>query len=226
MKRTFRFSSKRANASQRRKVAWLAIPAAAACVGIAVCTLVLKTQPVTARAARHAAVSSAVSGTAKAAAVSSSASLTGAALAKASLPVTQVSLVAAVKPIWVDVRLSTQTVVVYDAQNRVVTSFICSSGAAGDDTPKGTFTVSAWGGYAERGTSFYSAEYAEGAYYYVRFNKHILFHSVPYDKNGNIIQSQADDLGTPSSHGCIHLSIDDAKWIYQNIPSGTKVVVE
>ena len=26
------------------------------------------------------------------------------------------------------------------------------------------------------------------------------------------------------SHGCVRLQIDNAKWIYDNIPSGTKVV--
>lgn len=32
-------------------------------------------------------------------------------------------------------------------------------------------------------------------------------------------------LGINASHGCVRLAIDDAKWIYDNIPSKTKVVV-
>ena len=32
-------------------------------------------------------------------------------------------------------------------------------------------------------------------------------------------------VGIPLSHGCVRLEIGNAKWIYDNIPSGTHVVV-
>ena len=32
-------------------------------------------------------------------------------------------------------------------------------------------------------------------------------------------------LGMGLSHGCVRLQIDNAKWIYDNIPRGSKVVV-
>ena len=32
-------------------------------------------------------------------------------------------------------------------------------------------------------------------------------------------------LGINASHGCVRLSIENAKWIYNTIPSGTKVIV-
>ncbi|MFT8728124.1 MAG: L,D-transpeptidase [Liquorilactobacillus ghanensis] len=51
-----------------------------------------------------------------------------------------------------------------------------------------------------------------------------LFHSTPTASQGDFIQSDANDLGKkPSSHGCVHLSISDSKWIYENIKYGTKV---
>lgn len=153
-------------------------------------------------------------------AAASSTPLTPAQVAASHLPAVQVSLADAEKPLWVHVQLSTQNVVVYDAQNRVVAAFICSSGSAGNDTPTGTYTVK------DRGESFYNPKYQEGAYNWVRFNGSYLFHSVPFDANHNIIPEQVADLGEPSSHGCIHLSMDDSKWIYDNIPKGTKVVVE
>lgn len=153
-------------------------------------------------------------------ATASSTPLTPAQVATSHLPAVQVSLADAEKPLWVHVQLSTQNVVVYDAQNRVVEAFICSSGSAGNDTPTGTYTVT------DRGESFYNPKYQEGAYNWVRFNGSYLFHSVPFDANRNIIPEQVADLGEPSSHGCIHLSMDDSKWIYDNIPRGTKVVVE
>ncbi|MFQ9071670.1 MAG: L,D-transpeptidase [Faecalibacillus faecis] len=36
---------------------------------------------------------------------------------------------------------------------------------------------------------------------------------------------QDNRTGIPLSHGCVRLEIQYAKWIYDNIPSGTKVVV-
>ena len=45
------------------------------------------------------------------------------------------------------------------------------------------------------------------------------------DKDGQVIQEEAEKLGQPSSHGCVRLSIEDAKWIYDNVPEKTKVVI-
>jgi lipoprotein-anchoring transpeptidase ErfK/SrfK len=52
-----------------------------------------------------------------------------------------------------------------------------------------------------------------------------LFHSVIVDRQGNIIRSEALKLGHPASHGCIRLSLSDAKWVYEHIKAGTKVVI-
>jgi lipoprotein-anchoring transpeptidase ErfK/SrfK len=32
-------------------------------------------------------------------------------------------------------------------------------------------------------------------------------------------------LGIRASHGCIRLDINNAKYIYENIPQGTKVII-
>lgn len=155
--------------------------------------------------------------TAKSSSVSASA---GSSSESTVLQPVQVSLQDAVKPLWIHVSITTQAVTVYDADSKVVESFLCSTGSPGYDTPKGTFSV------YNRGKSFFSQKYQEGAYYWVAFYEDYYFHSVPFDKNKNIIQSIANDLGREDSHGCVHLSIDDSKWIYDNIPNGTKVVIE
>ena len=50
-----------------------------------------------------------------------------------------------------------------------------------------------------------------------------LFHSVLYNKyNGSLNDGR---LGMALSHGCVRLDINNAKWIYDVIPSGTTVVV-
>ncbi|HHV32289.1 MAG: L,D-transpeptidase [Ruminococcaceae bacterium] len=131
-----------------------------------------------------------------------------------------VDLKAADKPLWVKVSIPEQRVFVYDASDRMVKNFICSTGLEGSDTPTGTFTVS------DRGKSFFSPQYQEGAYYWTRFKGSFLFHSIPFDKNEKIEPEEADKLGTKASHGCVRLAIEDAKWIYDNVPRGTKVVIE
>ena len=132
----------------------------------------------------------------------------------------QVSLTDAEKPLWVDVKIGDQTTTVYDAKKRVVESYLCSTGSPGYDTPTGTFSVYA---KAER---FYASEYKEGAYWAVKFYGNYYFHSVPFDKDNNFIEQIADDLGHKDSHGCVHLSVDNSKWLYDNVPVGAKVVIE
>ncbi len=53
----------------------------------------------------------------------------------------------------------------------------------------------------------------------------ILFHSVPYEKKDKATLEwwEYDKLGTKASLGCIRLKVIDAKWIYDNCISGTKV---
>jgi len=43
------------------------------------------------------------------------------------------------------------------------------------------------------------------------------------DRNKNILDYT---LGKPASHGCVRMTVEDAKWIYDTIPNGTKVIVQ
>ena len=134
--------------------------------------------------------------------------------------VTKVSLEQAAKPLRIEVSLEDQRVRVLDAEDRIVQDYACSSGEAGSETPTGTFTVT------DRGESFYNPDLGEGAYYWTRFYGTFLFHSLPFDKNQKMEPEEAAKLGTPASHGCIRLKTENAKWIYDNIPDGTKVTVQ
>lgn len=98
-----------------------------------------------------------------------------------------------------------------------IKSFKCSTGIESEKTPTGIFDV------RERGAWFFSDKYNQGGKYWVQFYGDYLFHSVPYNKD----QSEVVDytLGVPASHGCIRLKTEDAKWIYDNIESGTKVII-
>ncbi len=56
----------------------------------------------------------------------------------------------------------------------------------------------------------------------------ILFHSVYYYENANpasLATGEYNKLGQAASHGCIRLTVADAKWIYDNCASGTQVII-
>lgn len=92
----------------------------------------------------------------------------------------------------------------------------CSPGKPSTPTVKGEFKVTG------RGLSFGKATY--DCWYYTQFYGDYLFHSVIYNK-GSKTSIQDGRLGMQLSHGCVRLNINDAKWIYDNIPNGTKVIV-
>lgn len=89
----------------------------------------------------------------------------------------------------------------------------CSPGAAYTPTVIGEFTVYGKG---------YSFGHGYTCYYYTQFYGDYLFHSVPYDQGTFNIQDGR--LGQNLSQGCVRLAIQNAKWIYDNVPYGTKVV--
>ncbi|MCL6443244.1 MAG: L,D-transpeptidase [Alicyclobacillus sp.] len=125
--------------------------------------------------------------------------------------------------VWIDVSLSKQRIYIMHG-NDVLYTMITSSGLPGPDTytPTGVYHIQ-----PERGTWFFVDRFDEGAEYWVSWKGHgqYLFHSVPFDENHHVIKSSAAKLGVPDSHGCFHLTVADAKWIYDNIPTGTKVVI-
>lgn len=127
--------------------------------------------------------------------------------------------------LWIHVSLAKQRLYLMN-HHHVLYTMYASSGVPTADrkTPRGTYHVQ-----AERGKYFYSASVDKGAYYWVSWLNHgeYLFHSTPVDAQGHFIKSDAADLGKrPSSHGCIHLSVADSKWVYNNIKYGTKVVID
>lgn len=96
-------------------------------------------------------------------------------------------------------------------------AFVCSVGYA---TPTGAFSL----GEKLRWHLLDGPSYGQ---YCTRITGSILFHSVWYYSQNKADQSyiQYNKLGTTASHGCVRLTVADAKWIYDNCPSGTKVTI-
>ena len=92
----------------------------------------------------------------------------------------------------------------------------CSPGKPSTPTVKGEFKVTG------RGLSFGKPTYT--CWYYTQFYGNYLFHSVIYNK-GSKTSIQDGRLGMQLSHGCVRLALSEAKWIHDNIPNGTKVIV-
>lgn len=101
-------------------------------------------------------------------------------------------------------------------QWRLEKSFLCATGKNESPTTRGEFKTS------DRGIWFYSERLGSGAKYWIRFNGAYLFHSVAMDRSKNTIDGI---LGEKRSSGCVRLAVDDAKWIYENIPANTTVVI-
>ena len=115
---------------------------------------------------------------------------------------------------------STVTVYTADEDNRYTVPFMAMVFSGGSDTPTGYFATPikyewrllsgpCYGQYATRIWDAY------------------LFHSVPYytQHKDDVEYDQFNQLGTPASLGCIRLAVVDVKWIYDNCPLGTPVII-
>ena len=122
------------------------------------------------------------------------------------------------------VDVSDQKVYVYswtgDQYQGPIYQFTCASGKKDTPTPLGTYQA---GGKA-CDEWYYFKEfhcYAKWAYHIVGG---IFFHSntmsEPKGKPSN------GGLGHRASHGCIRMKVDEVKWIFDNCPEGTTVVIQ
>lgn len=119
------------------------------------------------------------------------------------------------------VNRANNVVTVYEG-NTPIKAMTCSTGRSGHETPVGTFTV----------LSHYRWWMLDGpsmGQYCSHFLSSYLFHSVPvYGTSKNAYGVRATDynmLGKAASGGCIRLTVADAKWIYDNVPIGSTVII-
>lgn len=100
---------------------------------------------------------------------------------------------------------------------KLVKNMLCTVGKASTPTIKGTFHV------GNKGGSFIVKDNSKlMCKYYTQISGNYLFHTVLLYRNGSIANGT---LGAKISHGCIRLSIPDAKYIYSNIPKGTTIYI-
>ena len=127
---------------------------------------------------------------------------------------------------WVKVNEQCNVVTVYEKSGgkwKPIRAMLCSTGLKkpGKETPRGTYYM---GGRRQWGVMFFGV-YAQ---YCTTISGDYLFHSVQYNKQRNYKSQPTDEfnkLGRHASHGCVRMSVMDAKWIYDNCKAGTKVTI-
>ena len=115
---------------------------------------------------------------------------------------------------------STVTIYVPDEEGRYTVPYMAMACSGGDGTPTGfwftpvkyqwrTLVGPCYGQYATRIWDSY------------------LFHSVPYytQHMDDVEYEQFNKLGSYASLGCIRLAVVDVKWIFDNCPIGTPVII-
>lgn len=100
-----------------------------------------------------------------------------------------------------------------------VKAMVCSTGV-NNATPLGKFKL----GGKYRWHELMGPVYGQ---YCCRITGHVLFHSVYYSTTdpSTLNYNAYNRLGTAASHGCVRLTVADAKWIYDNCSSGTTVEI-
>lgn len=106
----------------------------------------------------------------------------------------------------------------------LVRQCICSTGVEVNKLPDGIYPIKnvkyKWEKMLSHGDPLY-------AQYVTKITGSFLFHSVPYTatKKNALDMKRYKKLGTAASGGCIRLTVECAKWIYDNCPAGTPVKV-
>ncbi len=106
----------------------------------------------------------------------------------------------------------------------LVRQCICSTGENINKLPDGYYPLKnskhKWQTMLSHGDPLY-------AQYTTRITGSFLFHSVPYTSTNKdaLDMSRYKNLGKAKSGGCIRLTVECAKWIYDNCPAGTPVYV-
>lgn len=101
---------------------------------------------------------------------------------------------------------------------KLIKSFVVGTGAAGSPTPVGVTTVS----YKQAGgwtTGSYTVRPVVGFYPGTGYAFHSRLSYPGTDKEYDF------SAGYPVSHGCVRMYKNDIRWIYNNIPVGTTVVI-
>lgn len=110
---------------------------------------------------------------------------------------------------WIDINLSSQQLYAFFG-NEVIRTFIVSTGMSYTPTPTGVFHI-----YVKYPSAdmFGPGYYLPGVPSVMYFNKDYGIHGAYWHMN----------FGTPMSHGCVNMTLEDAAWLFEWSSVGTAV---
>ncbi|MDD6049771.1 MAG: peptidoglycan-binding protein [Clostridiales bacterium] len=130
-------------------------------------------------------------------------------------------------PYAITVDVANQVTTVYGLDEngeytKIVRQMLCSTGMKGYPSDVGDWVLN---GRTARWCYF--PKWGSHAQYWTRINSSIAFHSVIYNSVNTMDLSvkSYNKLGSRASHGCIRLTVADARWIYNNCGAGTVVTI-
>ena len=133
----------------------------------------------------------------------------------------------ALKPYVLKVSIAKQRVYVYGLDGngeytKLLRTMKCSTGKNDTPTPKGTYQATTGPGSRWH----YFKKFDIWAQYAYSIEGDYLFHSVLFEqKGGTATWGSVNNLGSKASHGCVRLAVENAKWVYENCPPKTKVII-
>lgn len=118
---------------------------------------------------------------------------------------------------WIEVDLSEQRTTAYEKASAIRT-FTVATGVRGHDTVKGEFAI--W--HKNRSQTMQGGSKADGSYYSIPNVEWVSYFYKDYALHGAWWRKV---FGYPASHGCVNMTNDDAHWVFDWAPIGTKVIV-
>jgi len=118
---------------------------------------------------------------------------------------------------FIAVSKSERQVYIYHKENNSwvnIKVFTCNIGATESPTIEGNFNSGLKGKHLKIDETYVK--------YFTQISGNYLFHSVIYNEKGQVIDGR---LGEAVSHGCVRLSVKNAKYIYETIPARTGIKI-
>jgi lipoprotein-anchoring transpeptidase ErfK/SrfK len=118
---------------------------------------------------------------------------------------------------FISVSKSQRQVYIYHMENNSwvnIKVFTCNIGESDSPTIEGDFYSGLRGKYLKIDETYVK--------YFTQISGNYLFHSIIYDEDGEVMDGR---LGEAVSHGCVRLSLEDAKYMYYNIPARTGIKI-
>lgn len=120
---------------------------------------------------------------------------------------------------WISVNLSEQYLIVYENEQPIFATLISSGKeTSGWATGTGTFTVY----HKDETYSLLSPDPKDVGNYLIQDVPHILYYQGSWALHGAYWH---DNFGTPSSHGCVNLSLADAEWVFNWATEGEWIIL-